>query len=45
LLAWESIEKMRSAGLNVGSGSFAENITTTGLRAPNRTPFRGSSSR
>jgi MOSC domain-containing protein YiiM len=31
LLAWESIEKMRAAGLNVGAGSFAENITTQGL--------------
>ena len=31
LLAWESIEKMRAAGLNVGCGSFAENITTRGL--------------
>ena len=31
LLAWESIEKMRAVGLNVKAGSFAENITTTGL--------------
>jgi MOSC domain-containing protein YiiM len=31
LLAWESIEKMRALGLNVGAGSFAENITTVGL--------------
>ncbi len=31
LLAWESIEKMRALGLNVGAGSFAENITTQGL--------------
>jgi MOSC domain-containing protein YiiM len=31
LLAWESIEKMRAVGLNVGCGSFAENITTKGL--------------
>jgi molybdopterin adenylyltransferase len=31
LLAWESIEKMRAVGLNVGAGSFAENITTVGL--------------
>jgi MOSC domain-containing protein YiiM len=31
LLAWESIEKMRALGLNVREGSFAENITTTGL--------------
>jgi MOSC domain-containing protein YiiM len=31
LLAWESIQKMRDLGLNVGSGSFAENITTRGI--------------
>jgi MOSC domain-containing protein YiiM len=31
LLAWESIEKMRALGLNVNTGSFAENITTEGL--------------
>jgi MOSC domain-containing protein YiiM len=31
LLALESIEKMRSLGLNVGPGSFAENLTTQGL--------------
>jgi MOSC domain-containing protein YiiM len=31
LLAWESIEKMRTLGLNVNAGSFAENITTEGL--------------
>ena len=31
LLAWESIEKMRSKGLNVNAGSFAENITTRGI--------------
>jgi len=31
LLAWESIEKMRAAGLNVNAGSFAENITTEGM--------------
>lgn len=31
LLAWESIEKMRAKGLKVKQGSFAENITTTGL--------------
>lgn len=31
LLAWESIQKMRDLGLNVGSGSFAENITTQGI--------------
>jgi MOSC domain-containing protein YiiM len=31
LLALESIEKMRALGLNVGPGSFAENITTAGL--------------
>ena len=31
LLAWESIEKMRALGLEVGPGDFAENITTEGL--------------
>jgi MOSC domain-containing protein YiiM len=31
LLAWESIEKMRALGLNVNTGSFAENITTEGM--------------
>lgn len=31
LLAVESIGKMRSAGLEVGPGDFAENITTRGL--------------
>ena len=31
LLAWESIQKMRDLGLNVGPGSFAENITTRGI--------------
>lgn len=31
LLALESIEKMRALGLNVGPGSFAENLTTQGL--------------
>lgn len=31
LLALESIEKMRAVGLNVGPGSFAENLTTQGL--------------
>ena len=31
LLAEESIEKMRAAGLNVGPGDFAENITTSGI--------------
>jgi MOSC domain-containing protein YiiM len=31
LLALESIEKMRAAGLDVGPGDFAENITTEGL--------------
>ncbi len=31
LLAIESVEKMRSAGLNVGPGDFAENITTEGI--------------
>jgi MOSC domain-containing protein YiiM len=31
LLALESIEKMRAAGLDVGPGDFAENITTSGI--------------
>ncbi len=31
LLAIESIEKMRKAGLSVGCGDFAENITTSGI--------------
>jgi len=31
LLANESIEKMRTLGLNVGYGDFAENITTDGV--------------
>jgi len=31
LLAWESIEKMRSKGLEVKEGDFAENLTTQGL--------------
>jgi len=31
LLALESIEKMRALGLDVGSGDFAENITTRGI--------------
>ncbi len=31
LLAEESIEKMRAAGLDVGPGDFAENLTTRGL--------------
>ena len=31
LLALESIEKMRDKGLNVGPGSFAENLTTSGI--------------
>jgi len=31
LLALESIEKMRALGLNVGTGSFAENLTTQGM--------------
>jgi MOSC domain-containing protein YiiM len=34
LLALESIEKMRALGLNVGAGSFSENITTMGLVLP-----------
>jgi molybdopterin adenylyltransferase len=31
LLADESIEKMRTKGLNLGYGDFAENITTAGV--------------
>ncbi len=31
LLADESIEKMRKKGLKVGSGDFAENVTTEGI--------------
>lgn len=31
LLATESIEKMRALGLDVDSGDFAENITTSGI--------------
>jgi len=31
LLALESIEKMRAAGLHVGPGDFAENLTVQGL--------------
>lgn len=31
LLAQESIDKMVAAGLDVGAGDFAENITTTGI--------------
>lgn len=31
LLALESIQKMRDAGLDVGPGDFAENITTRGI--------------
>ena len=31
LLALESIEKMRALGLNVGPGSFAENLTTQSM--------------
>jgi cyclic pyranopterin monophosphate synthase len=31
LLAQESIDKMTAAGLTVGPGDFAENITTTGI--------------
>jgi len=31
LLAMESIEKIRAKGLNVGPGSFAENLTTQGI--------------
>ncbi len=31
LLAEESIDKMRAAGLDVGAGDFAENLTTRGV--------------
>ncbi len=31
LLAIESIDKMRAAGLDVGPGDFAENLTTRGI--------------
>lgn len=31
LLAIESVEKMRCAGLDVGPGDFAENLTTSGI--------------
>ena len=31
LLAQESIDKMRTLGLNVNAGDFAENITTSGI--------------
>jgi MOSC domain-containing protein YiiM len=31
LLAIESIQKMRDIGFNVGSGDFAENLTTEGI--------------
>lgn len=31
LLALESIQKMKDAGLDVGPGDFAENITTSGI--------------
>ena len=31
LLAWESIEKARAAGLEVTEGDFAENVTTEGI--------------
>ena len=35
LLAIESIEKMRSQGVDVNPGDFAENITTIGVDVPN----------
>jgi MOSC domain-containing protein YiiM len=35
LLAQESIEKIRSKGLDVGPGDFAENITTSGINLTN----------
>ena len=34
LLAQESIDKMRSLGLSVTTGDFAENITTSGIDLP-----------
>lgn len=34
LLAEESIAKMRALGVDVGSGDFAENITTRGIDVP-----------
>jgi MOSC domain-containing protein YiiM len=34
LLAMESIRKMQAAGLNVGPGDFAENLTTEGIDLP-----------
>lgn len=34
LLAMESIQKMQAAGLNVGPGDFAENLTTEGIDLP-----------
>lgn len=34
LLALESINKMRAAGLDVGPGDFAENLTTSGIDLP-----------
>ncbi|MBP2654396.1 MAG: hypothetical protein H6Q73_1965 [Firmicutes bacterium] len=35
LLAMESIEKMRSCGLDVGPGDFAENLTTENINLVN----------
>ena len=34
LLAMESIKKMQAAGLKVGPGDFAENLTTEGIDLP-----------
>jgi MOSC domain-containing protein YiiM len=34
LLALESIKKMQAAGLKVGPGDFAENLTTEGIELP-----------
>ena len=34
LLAMESIQKMQAAGLKVGPGDFAENLTTEGIDLP-----------
>ena len=34
LLAWESISRAVARGLDVGPGSFAENVTTDGIDLP-----------
>ena len=38
LLAMESIQKMQAAGLNVGPGDFAENLTVQGMGQMNDYP-------